>query len=254
MEQKQNIITGVDVTKTIHTYTKPLVSHSAFKVLIACEYSGIVRDAFTKVGFDATSCDILPTESKGKHFQGDVFEILYKENWDLLIAFPPCTYVSAAGLFRCNIEYYGQSAIDRIKKRNKAIEFFLDLYNAPIKHIAIENPTGHLSRNILKPSQIIEPYYFGEQQKKRTCLWLKNLPLLQHYKEDDLFSSRTHTDKPQPLSIDAKTGKKRYFTDAIQGQKLKDAHQRNKTFQSVANAMATQWGSFLAESVPQHFG
>ena len=147
-------------------------------MLIACEYSGVVRDAFTALGFDATSCDILPTESKGKHFQGDVFEILYKENWDLLIAFPPCTYVSAAGLHHCSIEKHGTKAIERIKLRNKAIEFFLDLYNAPIKHIAIENPTGHLSSNILKPSQIIEPYYFGEQQKKRTCLWLKNLPLL----------------------------------------------------------------------------
>jgi hypothetical protein len=228
------------------------VTGSAIRVLVACEYSGIVRDAFANVGFDATSCDILPTESDGKHYQGNVFDILYSQSWDLLIAFPPCTYVSAAGLFRCNIETYGQSAIDRIKKRNKAVEFFLDLYNAPIKHIAIENPTGHLSSTILKPTQIINPYYFGEQHLKRTCLWLKNLPPLQHSKEETLFESKTHTDRPQPLSIDASTGKKRYFTDVMVNNGLKSAHQRNKTFQSIANAMATQWGSFLMERVPQH--
>lgn len=219
----------------------------SFKVLIACEYSGIVRNAFTRQGFDATSCDILPTESKekGKHYQGDVLDILHSQKWDLLIAFPPCTYVSSAGLHFCNVERHGQKAIQRIKDRHKAVEFFLDLYDAPVEHIAIENPVGHISSTILKPTQTIHPYYFGEKQMKRTCLWLKNLPVLQHSKEDNLFSQRTHTDKPKPLSIDKKTGKKRYFTDAIVGQKLKNSHSRNKTFQSIADAMANQWGDYL---------
>lgn len=214
------------------------------KILIACEYSGIVRDAFTTQGHNATSCDVLPTELPGNHYQGNVMDIINK-GWDVLIAFPPCTYVSAAGLFRCNIESFGQSAIDRIKNRNKAIEFFLDLYSAPIKYIAIENPTGHLSSNILKPTQIINPYYFGETQRKRTCLWLRNLPPLLHNPSNTLFEKKTHTEPPQPTSVDA-NGKHRYFTDGFKGQKLLNSHQRNKTFQSIANAMATQWGNYLS--------
>jgi site-specific DNA-cytosine methylase len=215
------------------------------KVLIACEYSGIVRDSFHKKGFNVTSCDILPSETKGNHYQGDIFDILYSKDWDLLIAFPPCTYISAAGLHLCNIDIHGNKAIDRIKKRNKAVEFFLDLYSAPIKHICIENPTGHISANILKPSQIVHPYFFGERQMKRTCLWLKNLPPLQHSKENTLFSVKTHSEKPKPLSIDKTTGKKRYFTDTIIKSKLKTAHARNKTFKSIANAMAEQWSSYI---------
>lgn len=215
------------------------------KILIGCEYSGIVRDAFTNLEYDATSCDILPTESIGKHYQGNIFDILYSENWDVLIAFPPCTYLTSAGLFRCNIENYGDKAIERIKLKHSAANFFLDLYNAPIKHIALENPAGYISSTILKPTQIINPYYFGEPQLKRTCLWLKNLPALQHYKENNLFDCKTHTNYPDSLSIIKKTGKKRYFTDHLKNNKLKTAHSRNKTFQSIANAMALQWGNFL---------
>lgn len=217
---------------------------SNFKILIACEYSGVVRDAFIRRGFDAMSCDILPTETQGKHYQGDVFEIL-NEGWDMLIAFPPCTYLSAAGLHLCNIDIHSDKAIQRIKKRNKAIEFFLDLYSAPINHIAIENPRGHISSSILKPTQTIHPYFFGERQMKRTCLWLKNLPALEHSNQDTLFTKRTHTEKPEPLAIDSTTGKKRYFTDTLIKNKFKTAHNRNKTFQSVADAMANQWGDYL---------
>jgi len=215
------------------------------KVLIACEYSGTVREAMNNVGFDATSCDILPTDVPGKHYQGNVMDIL-GDGFDVLIGFPPCTYLSSAGLHLCNIEVHSNKAIERIKLRNKAIEFFLDLYAAPIKHICLENPLGHISANILKPTQIIHPYYFGEREMKRTALWLKNLPPLTHVKEKDLFGNEiTHTQKPDPISIDNSTGKKRYFTDGINSNKLKDAHSRNKTFQSIANAMAMQWASFL---------
>lgn len=214
------------------------------KALIACEYSGIVREAMNSVGFDATSCDILPTDIPGKHYQGDIMDII-EDGWDILIGFPPCTYLSSAGLHLCDIEKHGLKAVERIKKRNKAIEFFLDLYSAPIKYICLENPAGHISANILKPTQIIHPYYFGEKEMKRTCLWLRNLPPLEHRKQNDLFGERTHTEIPLPLSVDTKTGKKRYFTDAIINKKLKDAHGRNKTFHSIANAMAMQWASFL---------
>jgi len=194
-------------------------------ILIACEYSGIVRTQFEKYGHHVVSCDILDTEIITKnHYKGNVFDILYND-WDLLIAFPPCTYLSGAGLFRCNIENYGIEAVKRIKKRNEATNFFLDLYTAPIKHICIENPVGYINTNILKPSQIINPYYFGESDVKRTCLWLKNLPPLQHYPIDDLFNIQTHCIKPSPISINY-NGKKRYFTDA----KLRKAHDRNKLF------------------------
>jgi adenine-specific DNA methylase len=205
-------------------------------ILIACEYSGIVRTQFEKYGHHVVSCDILDTEIITKnHYKGNIFDILYND-WDLLIAFPPCTYLSGAGLFRCNIENYGIEAVKRIKKRNEATNFFLDLYTAPIKHICIENPVGYINTNILKPSQIINPYYFGESDVKRTCLWLKNLPPLQHYPIDDLFNIQTHCIKPSPISINY-NGKKRYFTDA----KLRKAHDRNKTFLSIAKAMAEQW-------------
>lgn len=219
-----------------------------FKILIACEYSAIVREAFKKRGFDATSCDILDSEVQGKHYKGDIFDILYSEDWSMLIAFPPCTYLSAAGLYLCNIEKYGEKAIKRIENRKNAVDFFLRLHSAPIKHICIENPTGFISANIIKPSQIVHPYYFGEPQMKRTCFWLKNLPILKHFKEDNLFCSKTYTQKPVPISIDKKTGKKRYFTDALVKNELKSSHQRNKTFQSIANAMAEQWGEYIKEN------
>ncbi len=209
-------------------------------ILIACEYSGIVRTEFEKYGHHVVSCDILETEIKSKnHYKGNVFDILYND-WDLLIAFPPCTYLSSAGLHRCYIENYGIEAIKRIKKRNEATNFFLDLYSAPIKHICIENPIGYINSNILKASQIIHPYYFGESDVKKTCLWLKNLPALQHFKENDLFNEKTHCDKPDPISIDY-SGKKRYFTDA----KLRNAHDRNKSFKSIAIAMSEQWSNII---------
>ncbi|MFC0186019.1 hypothetical protein ACFFJX_27720 [Pseudarcicella hirudinis] len=145
---------------------------SEIKILVACEYSGVVRDSFNKAGFFAMSCDLLPTESPGNHYQGSVFDIL-NDGWDMLIGHPPCTYLSSAGLHFCNIENHGKKAIERIIKRNQAIEFFLKMYDAPIKHICLENPIGYISANILKPTQIIHPYYFGEKEMKRTALWLK---------------------------------------------------------------------------------
>ena len=205
-------------------------------VLIACEYSGRVREAFKAKGCNAWSCDILPTEIPGQHIQGDVLELI-KSNpnfFDVMIGFPPCTYLSSAGLYLCNIETHGEKAIQRILNRNKAIEFFLSLYSAPIKYICLENPLGHISANILKPTQIIHPYYFGERQMKRTALWLKNLPPLQHSAENNLFDVRTHTDKPEPEQIQIRkaTGKikRRYFTDCITNNKLKSGHEKSKLF------------------------
>ena len=214
------------------------------KVLVACEYSGTTRDVFKDLGFEAWSCDLLPTEVPGNHYEGSVFDII-KDGWDLLIAHPPCTFLSSAGLHYCSIEKYGHKAIDRIKNRNKAIEFFLDLWASPIKHICIENPLGHLSANILKPTQIIHPYYFGEREMKRTALWLKNLPPLEYRIQLDLFGEATASLKPEPYQIQIRkaTGKikRRYFTDAIINNKFKSGHEKSKSFLAISKAMGDQW-------------
>lgn len=203
------------------------------RVLVACEFSGIVRDAFAARGHDAWSCDLLPTERPGNHIQGDVLEIL-GDGWDLMIAHPPCTYLSYAGTRHWN-------SPGRSEKREAAMSFFMEFANAKVPRIAIENPVGYASNVFRRPDQIIEPYYFGDRQKKRTCLWLINLPKLIYAKSDTLFMSQTATEKPEPISIDNnKRAHKRYFTDAISGKNRQ--HLRSVTFQGIAKAMAEQWG------------
>lgn len=200
------------------------------KVLVACEYSGRVRDAFAAKGHDAWSCDILPTESPGQHIQGDIMEHL-NEGWDLMVAHPPCTYLSNAGAGWFNEEKYGDKARERKRLRQEAFEFVMKLAEAPIDKIAIENPVGWLNSHWRKPDQIINPFQFGDPHKKRTCLWLKNLPLLEE------------TNVVEPLIMGyyksgPKKGKKMFFTDSI-----RNPHVRSLTFQGIADAMADQWGS-----------
>ena len=212
------------------------------KILVACEYSGIVRDAFAALGHEAWSCDLLPTEKPGPHLQGDIRLFLgecqannYKQ-WDLMIAHPPCTYLSYAANGYWNMP-------GRAAKRLDALDFFLTLWNAPIDKICLENPLGCADAIIEKHTQIINPYYFGEPHLKRTCLWLKNLPKLIHRKDNDLFGIATHVGKPEPIYTD-KSGKKRYFTDAANGAhgEGNSFKKRSKTFESIAAAMADQWG------------
>lgn len=203
------------------------------RVLVACEFSGIVRDAFIERGHDAMSCDLLPTERPGPHYQGDVFDVIY-DGWDMIIAHPPCTYLSYAG-----IAYWDRPGRD--KKREEAMKFFMDLYDAPIKKIAIENPVGWPNTVFRKPDQIIKPYYYGESEQKNICLWLRGLPLLEHHKEDNLFAKKTHVPKPEPKYID-KSGKPRYFTDAISGLGKNAKKDRSRFFHGIASAMADQWG------------
>ncbi|WP_053329060.1 hypothetical protein [Chryseobacterium gallinarum] len=154
------------------------------KALIACEYSGIVREAFKAKGWDATSCDILPTEISGKHYQGNVFDII-NDGWDLMIAFPPCTYLTVAA------NRHIPNNPERWQNQTDALKFVYDLMNVDINHIAIENPIGVISTYIRKPDQIIHPYYFGDNIPKKTCLWLKNLPLLKYSLQDNLFETKT---------------------------------------------------------------
>ena len=192
------------------------------KVLVACEYSGIVRNAFTAKGHDAWSCDILPTESPGNHYQGDVLKYLDK-GWDLMIAHPPCTYLSNAG---ARFLYpKGKLNEDRYKLGLKAKEFFMALYNAPINKICVENPISSRIFALPKYTQTIQPYEYGHPVQKKTCLWLKNLPEL---KPTNIIYKRQSTKIPGNWFN--KGGKDRQKN-------------RSKFFDGFAKAMADQWGN-----------
>ena len=180
------------------------------KVLVACEYSGVVRDAFLSQGHDAISCDLLPTDAPGPHYQGDVRDIL-NDGFDLMIAHPPCTHLAVSGArwFK-----YKQ------KEQAEALEFVQLLLNAPISKIALENPISIISSSIRKPDQIIQPWQFGHGETKATCLWLKNLPLLV---PTDIVEGREAKVHRMPPSADR--------------WKL-----RSTTYKGIAQAMAEQWG------------
>jgi hypothetical protein len=179
-------------------------------VLVACEFSGIVRAAFAKRGHDAWSCDLLPTEIPGNHIQGDVLEVLDKK-WDLMIAHPPCTHLAVSGArwFKYKQE----------KQRN-AINFFMNLINAPIDRKCVENPISIMSTKYRKPDQIIQPWMFGHGETKATCLWLFGLPNL---KPTNIVTERFDRVHKEPPSID----------------RWKN---RSRTYCGVAEAMADQWG------------
>lgn len=179
-------------------------------MLVACEYSGVVRDAFLRRGHDAMSCDLLPTESLGPHYQGDVLDILNK-GWDLMIAHPPCTHLAVSG---------ARWFEEKTEAQKEAIVFVRLLMKAPIPRIAIENPIGVLSTRIREPDQIIQPWQFGHGETKATCLWLKNLPPL------------------VPTSVAAGREQRIWRLPPTPDRwKL-----RSRTYDGVAEAMAEQWG------------
>jgi site-specific DNA-cytosine methylase len=182
------------------------------KVLVACEFSGIVRDAFKAKGHDAWSCDILPTEIPGNHIQGDVTKIL-NDGWDLMIAHPPCTHLAVSGA-----RWFSQKRTDGRMKQG--IDFFMKLVKSKIEKIAIENPVSIMSSFYRKPDQIIQPWQFGHGETKATCLWLKNLPLLEPTNIVDGRENRIHKMSPS-------------------NNRWKE---RSRTFQGIADAMAGQWG------------
>lgn len=205
------------------------------RVLVACEFTQIVCKAFREHGHEAYSCDLLPTEGNPDwHIQGDVLGILY-EGWDMMIAHPPCTYISYAGTSVWNNE-------GRVYKRLEALKFFADLWTAPIEKICVENPKSCASPTIAKYTQEIQPFYFGDSEYKTTWLWLKNLPPLIHLKQDTLFEKKTHTNKPEPVFIDnTPRAKKRYFIESFSPIDNRGSL-RSITFQGIAKAMAEQWG------------
>jgi hypothetical protein len=196
------------------------------KVLVACEYSGVVRDAFLRAGHYALSCDLLPCEStaSGDHYQGDVCDVL-DHGWDLMIAHPPCTYLSVSGM------HWTRRGLRDPKLTEDALGFVRALMDAPIESIAIENPVSVISSRIRKPDQIVQPWQFGHDASKKTCLWLKNLPLL-------------HATKiVEPRIIN---GRKRWGnqTDSGQNRLAPSADRwkiRSATYQGIADAMAAQW-------------
>jgi len=200
-------------------------------VLIACEYSGTVRDAFRRLGHDAMSCDLLPTDVDGPHYQGDVFDVI-NDGWDLMIAHPPCTYLSNAGACRM-YPIKGVVNQDRLQKALEAKAFFMRLLDSNISKICIENPLPLSIVGLPKPSQIIQPYMFGDPFTKKTLLWLKNLPELKA--TSDLKSIAVPY---LPSGTSRKQGGKSLGA-APRGD---DAKIRSKTFQGIADAMANQWG------------
>lgn len=204
------------------------------KVLVACEESQEVCKAFRELGHEAYSCDIQ--ECSGGHpewhFEQDVIPLL-EEAWDLIIAHPPCTFLTVTGNRWFNVEMYGDRAIQRQKDREKAVEFFMQFVNAKCDKIAIENPIGCMSTLYKKPTQIIHPYMFGDPARKATCLWLKGLPKL------------TPTNIVEPIIIHYQNGKGTDNPWHMETMKLPPKERskaRSKTFPGIAKAMAEQWG------------
>lgn len=196
------------------------------RVLVACEFSGIVRDAFWRKGHDAFSCDFLPTEVPGPHYQGDVMDII-DEGWDLMIAHPPCTYLCSMGI------WWNYKRPERWKDTKKAISFVEKLWDAEIPMVCIENPIGILSTRFCKPTQIINPWQFGQEFNKPTCLWLRGLEPLKPTKIVD-----------KGKFYIKKNGARMSAWSHITSGTRKEERARiaSRTFQGIADAMASQWG------------
>jgi len=228
------------------------------KILVGCEESQAVTIELRKLGHEAFSCDILPCSGGYPewHIQGDITKVISGSfcafgqfwteagsveppitKWDMIIAFPPCTFLTVTGNRWFNIDRYGEKAIKRHQDRKEAIDFFMLFANADCNKIAIENPIGVMSSEWRKPDQIIHPYYFGDSERKSTCLWLKGLEPLRHNKVDYV----------EPNIIKYKNGKgtdSKWHMETIGLPPKERSKARSKTFPGIAKAMADQWGNF----------
>jgi len=212
------------------------------KVLIACEESQSICKEFRSLGHEAYSCDLLPCSGGHKdwHIQGDALKQAYSGNYDLMVAHPPCTYLAVSGA-RWLYNKDGSKNTKRWKNQKEALDFVNKLLNAPIKHIALENPISVISSNIRKPDQIVQPWMFGDEAQKSTCLWLKNLPLL---KPTNIVG------KGEFIEFISKDGKKKkqpkWYFEALQKAKTPEERRtlRSKTFPGMAKAIAEQWSDF----------
>jgi len=189
------------------------IDPSRLRVLVACEYSGTVRDAFARLGHYAVSCDLLPTERPGNHYQGDVFDII-GDGWDLMIAHPPCTHLAVSG---------SRWFVNKQNEQAEALDFVRRLLNAPIPYIALENPVSVISSKIRKPTQVIQPWMFGHGETKATCLWLKGLPRLA---ATNIVEGRDQRVWKMPPSADR-------------------WKERSRTYHGIAEAMASQWSKHI---------
>lgn len=185
------------------------------RILVACEYSGRVRNAFADRGWDAWSCDLLPSETPGQHYQGNVQDML-TQKWDLLVAHPPCTHLAVSGA-----RHFAAKQASGVQQ--EALEFVRMLLDADVPHIALENPVSIISTRIRKPNQVIQPWMFGHGETKATCLWLKNLPKLTPTNPVDGRVPRVHHMPPGP-------------------NRWKE---RSRTYEGIAKAMADQWGAYI---------
>ena len=209
------------------------------RILVACEESQAVTIELRNLGHEAYSCDIEPCSGGHPewHIQGDVTPLL-EEKWDMILAFPPCTYLTVTGNRWFNIEKYGEKALKRIEDRKEAIKFFMMFANADCPKIVIENPVGVISTKWRKPDQIIHPWQFGDPFEKKTCLWLKGVePLIP-----------TNVVKP-PDRVEFGSGKSmpKWYADAWRLPKKDRAKMRSKTFPGIAKAMAEQWGGEITK-------
>lgn len=223
------------------------------RVLVACEFSGTVRRAFRNLGHDAWSCDLLPAEDDSEyHFHGDIFDVLEDESipiWDLMIAHPPCTYLTVSGL------HWNKKDPKREEKTQEAIQFVQYLLEAPVRRMALENQVSCISTRVRKPDQIIQPYEFGHDASKKTCLWLRNLPPLKptsHFSPRWVCCGKTLPDGVGKYGCPNCNGGNRPMprwgnqTDSGQnrlGPSEDRWKERSRTYEGIAEAMAEQWGA-----------
>ena len=207
----------VGTTKISSHHREVFTPEDDVRVLVACEFSGTVRDAFAEKGHDAWSCDLLPSDKPGKHYQGDIFDML-KHEWDLMIAHPPCTHLAVSG---------ARWFKDKKKEQAEALEFVRKLMDADVPRIAIENPVSVISTKIRKPDQIIQPWMFGHMEQKSTCLWLKGLPLLKE----------SNNVKAETMKLPKRERERLHYLPPSPDR----WKERSKTYQGIADAMADQW-------------
>jgi len=214
------------------------------RILVACEESQAVTKAFRELGHEAFSCDLLPCSGGHPewHFQGDMFEVINREEkFDLMVAFPPCTDLAVSGA-----RHFERKIADG--SQQKSIEFFMSVINAEVERIAVENPIGIMSGKYRKPDQIIQPWMFGDKAQKSTCIWLKNLPKLE---------ATDIVEKGEFFEFTSKKGEKKrmpmWYYKALQDAKTPEQRRtlRSKTFQGIANAMAKQWSEQLPTLVSE---
>ena len=222
----EQIVAGTRRLQKILDNFKKLKYNTRMKILIGCEFSGVVRDCFLAMGHEAISCDLLPTEAPGPHIVDDVVKVLYENSWDMAILHPPCTYLAASGL------HWNKRQPERALKTEESLKFIEKLWKAPVKHMCIENPVGCISTRLdfMPKPQYVQPYDFGEDASKKTGLWLRNLPAL------------VSSEYVEPRWVD---GKPRWGNQSDTGQSRLgggSGHERSVTYFGIAAAMALQWG------------